>query len=65
MSITRMGATEKYSDNWETIFGGKGRSTTKKKAAPATKSVKKKAKKKSAKKFVSGKGAKKPGRKKA
>ncbi len=65
MSITRMGATEKYSDNWENIFGGKGRSATKKKTVPATKSVKKKAKKKSAKKIVSGKGAKRPGRKKA
>jgi hypothetical protein len=43
MSVTRLGATKLYSDNWENIFGGGiRRSTTKKSAAkPARKSLKK------------------------
>jgi hypothetical protein len=43
MSVTRLGATKQYSDNWENIFGGGSRrSTTKKSAAkPARKSPKK------------------------
>jgi hypothetical protein len=55
MSVTRVGATKQYSDNWDKIFaGGKGRSTTKQAAAkPARKSPKK-----------SGKSATKTGGKK-
>ena len=45
MSIVRVGATKQYSDNWDTIFSGTRRSTTKKAAAkPARKSPKKSAK---------------------
>jgi hypothetical protein len=45
MSVVRIGATKKYSDNWENIFSG-GRSAAPKKSAskPATKSPKKSAK---------------------
>ena len=44
MTITRVGATKQYSDNWENIFGGgNGRSASKKQAISAkTKSAKKK-----------------------
>ncbi len=46
MSIVRIGATKQYSDNWDNIFGGTRRSSTKKAAAkPARKSTKKSAKK--------------------
>ena len=48
MSVTRLGATKQYSDNWDNIFGGrKDRSSAK--AKPA-KSSKPSAKKKTAKK---------------
>ena len=30
MTITRVGATKQYSDNWENIFGGNGRSMARK-----------------------------------
>jgi hypothetical protein len=49
MSVTRVGATKQYSDNWENIFTGK--------RAPAGKSTPAKAVRQSAKK--------KPGQKKA
>ena len=43
MSVTRVGATKKYSDNWETIFGGKRRSSEKSNAGkPVRQSAKKK-----------------------
>jgi len=45
MSVTRVGATKQYSDNWENIFGGGrgSRSAGKMKAArPSSKSAKKK-----------------------
>ena len=65
MSITRMGATKQYSDNWENVFGGgKGRSSSK---AAAAKPAKQSAKKKTAKtatNAASGKKAKSRGRKK-
>jgi hypothetical protein len=42
MSITRVGATKQYSDNWDNIFGGTRRSTAKNTAAKrAPKSAKK------------------------
>jgi hypothetical protein len=49
MSIVRSGATKKYADNWEDIFGGK---RSGKKSATATPAKKKSAGKKSAKKKV-------------
>jgi len=44
MSVTRVGANKRYSDNWENIFGGSnGRSTAKKRTVTAArKSAKKK-----------------------
>jgi hypothetical protein len=55
MSVTRVGATKKFSDNWDNIFGD-GRSASKKQpAAPAVKA----AKKKPAKKKILSKAAKK------
>ena len=47
MSVTRVGANKKYSDNWDVIFGGPKRITA---AKPAAKSAKRKAAKPSAKK---------------
>jgi hypothetical protein len=44
--VTRVGATKQYSDNWETIFGGKRRSS----GSSATKAAKPSAKRKTAKK---------------
>ncbi|MCI0331775.1 MAG: RNA polymerase subunit sigma [Planctomycetes bacterium] len=46
MSITRVGATKQYSDNWDKIFGGGTRRSASKKTAakPARKSPKKIAK---------------------
>ena len=42
MSVTRVGATKQYSDNWDNIFSGNGQSTAKKQAAtPAAKAAKK------------------------
>ncbi|MGY8749957.1 MAG: hypothetical protein ACKVHR_18095 [Pirellulales bacterium] len=41
MTILRSGTTKKYSDNWDSAFGEK-KKTTKAKAAPKTKKVKKK-----------------------
>jgi hypothetical protein len=58
MSITRLGATKQYSDNWENIFGGR-RSSATSKSAVAKKSAKKKSPKKS-----KAKAAKKPARRK-
>jgi hypothetical protein len=43
MSVTRVGATKQYSDNWENIFGHSTRP-----ANPARQSTKKKAAKKKA-----------------
>ena len=65
MSVTRMGATKKYSDNWENIFG-RGKSGSPKSAAvkPGKQSAKKKTAK-SAKKASSTKTAKSRGRKKS
>jgi hypothetical protein len=49
MTITRVGTTKQYSDNWENIFGGNGRSTARKQvASAAAKSAKKKPAKKKA-----------------
>ncbi len=43
MTITRVGATKQFSDNWENIFGGNGRSAAKKQtSSAAAKSAKKK-----------------------
>ncbi len=54
--VTRVGATKQYSDNWDNIFGGKGRPSKAKAASkPARKSTKTK---KSAKR-----GTKKPAKK--
>ena len=67
MSVTRMGATKKYSDNWENIFGsGRGRSSSKK-AAPSkpAKQSKKKKSATSAKKSAGSKTAKSRSRKKS
>jgi hypothetical protein len=54
MTISRVGATKRYSDNWEQIFGRGGkRSAAKSKAvqkSPASRTGKKSAKKKTAKK---------------
>ena len=36
MSVTRVGTTKKFADNWENIFGGKKRSTTGKAAAKSS-----------------------------
>ena len=59
MSITRLGATKKYADNWEEIFGGRtNRSIAKTGAASVKKPAASAGKKKSAKK----KAAKKPPR---
>jgi hypothetical protein len=43
MSVVRLGATKKYSDNWENIFSGGKRPSSTKQAAdkPARKSPKK------------------------
>jgi hypothetical protein len=53
MSVTRVGATKKFSDNWDNIFGN-GRSASKKQSAvPALKAAKKKpAKKKTPSKAI-------------
>jgi hypothetical protein len=51
MTITRVGATKQYSDNWENIFGSNGRSATKRKPiGAANKSAKKKTPKTKARK---------------
>jgi hypothetical protein len=54
MTITRVGATKQYSDNWENIFGSaNGRSATKKRPiSAASKSAKKKSAKTKARKAV-------------
>jgi hypothetical protein len=46
MSVVRLGATKKYSDNWENIFSGGKRSSSTKQSAdkPPRKSPKKSAK---------------------
>jgi hypothetical protein len=44
MSIVRVGATKQYSDNWENIFSGGRKASTKKSAAPTRKSAKKSSK---------------------
>jgi len=51
MSVIRVGSTEKYSDNWDNIFGGKKKSASKKKsvAKKSTKKTTKKATKKTKK----------------
>jgi hypothetical protein len=48
MSIVRVGSTQKFSDNWDNIFGGK-------KSAPAAKKTGAKKKKASAKAAKRGK----------
>ena len=54
MSVTRVGATKQYSDNWDNIFGGRnGRAAAKKKSASVSgKSAKKKSAKTKARKPV-------------
>jgi len=64
MSVTRVGATKQYSDNWENIFGGgrNGRPARKKKSLSAGgKSAKKKSAKTKLRKPAKAK--KKAGRK--
>jgi hypothetical protein len=56
MTIKRLGATKKYADNWESIFGGGKKKAGK--VRPTTKSPKRKVAKKA-------KPAKAAGRKKA
>ena len=58
MSVTRVGATKKFSDNWDNIFGN-GRSAAKKQ--PVTTEVKA-PKKKPAKKKAASKAVKKSAR---
>ena len=55
MSVTRVGATKKFADNWEKIFGGRKKAAGSK---PTGKTAKKSAKKKAA-------GGKAPTKKKA
>jgi hypothetical protein len=43
MTITRVGATKQYSDNWENIFGGSRVSATKKQVAKSSKPSSKRA----------------------
>ena len=51
MTITRVGATKQYSDNWENIFGGtNGRSAARKQISSAVAKSKKKAPKTKARK---------------
>jgi hypothetical protein len=51
MTITRVGATKQYSDNWENIFGNGSRSASKKQVISANaKSAKKKSPKTKARK---------------
>jgi hypothetical protein len=57
MSVTRVGATKKFADNWEHIFGGR-KSKSSATAKPA-KSAAKSAKKKSAAKKKPARGKKK------
>jgi hypothetical protein len=58
MSVIRVGATKKFADNWENIFGGKKKATTSKTAPKSTKKVTAKlaGKKRSAKKKARLKG---------
>jgi hypothetical protein len=64
MTITRIGATKNYANNWEAIFGG-GTKKKVSKATAKTKSAKKKStKKKAAKKSKAAKAAKPARRKK-
>jgi hypothetical protein len=60
MSVTRVGATKKFADNWEHIFGGRKKKVTGGKAAGE--SAKKSAKKKLTAKLS---GKKRPAKKKA
>jgi hypothetical protein len=46
MSIVRVGSTQKFSDNWENIFGGKKAKSPEKPAAKKAKKKAAKAKKK-------------------
>jgi hypothetical protein len=69
MTITRVGATKRYSDNWEEIFGGGTKKAAGNSATSVTKSgriaaKKKSAKKKSAKSPAVTKTAKKASRRK-
>jgi hypothetical protein len=61
MTITRVGATKQYSDNWENIFGGNGRSAARKQISSA---AAKSAKKKPAKKKTGLKAVRKASRRK-
>ena len=62
MSVLRVGATKKFADNWENIFGGRKKSASGK---TALKSAKKSAKKKAASKPAAKKAsAKKTARRK-
>ncbi len=57
MSVTRVGATKKFADNWENIFGGKKRAAGKHAPKSAKKVTSKLAgKKRSAKKKARLKG---------
>jgi len=60
MSVVRLGATKRYSDNWENIFSGKRSSSTQKSAAKAAR----KSPKKAAKKTSKAAGKKRPSAKK-
>ena len=59
MTILRVGTNEKYSNNWDDIFGGAKKKSTKKKT------TKKAAKKKATKKVAAKKTTKKAAKKKS
>jgi hypothetical protein len=66
MSVTRLGSTQKFADNWEAAFG-KGKKKTAQMAAvksPKKKTAKKKAGKKSPEKKPAAQKKKSPGKKK-
>jgi hypothetical protein len=64
MTITRVGATKRFSDNWENIFGGDGRTAAKQRTVKsaaksgAKKSAKTKARKPAKKKAQASRGKK-------
>jgi hypothetical protein len=64
MTITRVGATKKFSDNWENIFRGNGRTAARRRTvksaakSDAKKSAKTKARKPAKKKAQAGRGKK-------
>lgn len=55
MSVVRLGSTQKFSDNWDSIFGGKKKAKTVKSAKPASAKRKAAANKKKVTKSKRGK----------